>query len=98
MPRFSVGRTFETFPVPPPFLITRTADSPSQIRIGGGNARLRKLAGRLHETYRKRSMESARELQLEIDRVILRALKLRESSSDLAIVEFLLRPEFAHYL
>jgi hypothetical protein len=97
MPRFSVGRTFETFPVPPPFLVTRAGVGPALLTLVD-NKRLRKLAEELRRLYHQRSMDSAKNLQLEIDRAILRQLKLAEDASDLAIVELLLQAENARYM
>jgi hypothetical protein len=98
MPRFSVSRTFETLPIPPPFIITRAGDGPARLTLAE-NRRLRPLAEELRRLYRRRSMDSAKELQAEIDRAILSELKLSEDAPDLAIVELLLRrPENARYM
>ncbi|WFT96092.1 hypothetical protein QA633_02945 [Bradyrhizobium barranii] len=94
MPRFSVGRTFETFPVLPPFLVTRAGVGPVRLTLVD-NKRLRTLAEELRSLYHQRSMDSAKNLRLEIDRAILRQLKLAEDASDLAIVELLLQAENA---
>jgi hypothetical protein len=97
MPRFSVSRTFETFPVPPPFLLERIDGGPTQLRMAG-NERLRNRAEDLRRNYRERSMDSVRKLHREIDRTILRGLKLDESAPDLAIIELLLQSEYRRYV
>jgi hypothetical protein len=90
MPRFSVTRTFETLPIPPPFIITRAGDGPARLTLAD-NRPLRPLAEELRRLYRRRSMDSAKELQAEIDRAILRGLRLPEDAPDLAIIELLLQ-------
>lgn len=97
MPRFSVGRTFETFSVLPPFLVTRAEAGLARLTLAD-NKRLRKLAEELRRLYHQRSMDSAKKLQLEIDGVILRQLNLAEEASDLAIVELLLEAEYARHM
>ncbi|QQO18596.1 hypothetical protein JJB98_01030 [Bradyrhizobium diazoefficiens] len=97
MPRFSVGRTFETFPVPSPFLVKRSESGPAQLTLVD-NKRLHKLAEELSTNYHKGSRDSAKKLQAEIDRAILRGLKLPEDAPDLAIIELLLQQsENAYY-
>jgi hypothetical protein len=96
MPRFSVSRTFETFPVPPPFLLARMEDGSTQLRMKG-NKRVRSLAERLREMYRERDIGSVRELHEEVDRAILRGMNLDENSSDLAIIELFLQSNFRFY-
>jgi hypothetical protein len=98
MPRFSVSRTFETLPVPPPFIVTRAGDGPARLTLAD-NRRLRPLAEELRSSYRRRSMDSAKELQAEIDRIILREMKLTEDAPDLALMELLLQQhEYTHYI
>jgi hypothetical protein len=43
-------------------------------------------------------MDSVRKLHREIDRTILRGLKLDESAPDLAIIELLLQSEYRRYV
>lgn len=97
MPRFSVGRTFETFPVPPPFLVRRAGVGPAQLTLLD-NKRLGRMGEELRKLYRQQSMDSAKNLQLEIDKVILRRLNLAEDASDLAIVELLLQVEHVRHM
>lgn len=99
MPRFSVTRTFETLLMPPPFIVTRTGDGPTRLTLAD-DRRLRPLAEDLRKLYRRRSMPPTKELHAEIDRAILRELKLPEDAPDLAIIELLLhlQPKYAHYV
>jgi hypothetical protein len=97
MPRFSLSRTFETFPVPPPFYVKREGNGPSQLRITPRNARLRRLVEELLGAYRKRSIGALGELHQQIDRALLMGLKLDQDAPDFAIVELLLQPEYVYY-
>jgi hypothetical protein len=93
MPRFSVGRTFETFPIREPFVVARIADGAPQLRLQrakGKYGELVSLIAKLGEGNRKLSFGDRPELRSQIDGLLLVNMGLEPEATDFEIIECLL--------
>ena len=97
LPRFSVSRTFETLPVPRPFMIVRDMEGWVSLRLDGDNPALMELS-RVFERALGDGDEQLASLLgsgrhgplAELDRLVLHGIGLDPAAQDVEVLERIL--------